>query len=268
MNQAFCHRLRESNNTVMKQFTALAGGRLLAAAATLMLTGCATAPSQSGAPAPDPLQRLNRITATMNSVMDDVVVRPVTKTYVKVTPKPVQTSVHNFFLNLEEPIVIVNDLLQGKFKQSGADTGRFLANSSFGVLGLFDVATPMGLEQHDEDLGQTLAVWGVPSGPYLVLPLLGPSTFRDAFGRYADGIYNPTSIYEINDAGTRDAAIIFYGVDQRAQLLDLQGQVENAFDPYVFIRDAFLQHRQFLIYDGNPPPPQYPDLPPDDSNSN
>lgn len=241
-------------------------GRTLGFAAALLLCGCASAPPRAGAPlAPDPLERLNRITSTMNDVMDRVVVKPVTKTYVKITPRPVQDSVHNFFQNLEEPIVIFNDLLQGKFKQSGADTGRFLANSTFGVLGLFDVATPMGLQQHDEDLGQTLAVWGVPSGPYLVLPLLGPSTFRDAFGSYVDGRYNPTSIYEVDDVPTRNGMVILYGIDKRAGLLNYEDQIQAAFDPYVFIRDAYLQHRQFLIYDGNPPPPQYPDIDDDDS---
>jgi phospholipid-binding lipoprotein MlaA len=243
---------------ILRYPTALRGG-LLAAAAFLLfsLTGCATAPGDT----PDPLQPLNRITATMNRVMDDVVVRPVTKAYVKVAPEPVQTTVHNFFLNLGEPVVIVNDLLQGKFRQSGADTGRFLTNSTFGVAGIFDVATPMGLERHDEDLGQTLAVWGVPSGPYLVLPLLGPSTFRDGIGRYADSTVNPFSPFEIDDVRVRNPAVLLEGIDTRSQILDLQKQVDNAYDPYVFIRDAWLQHREYLIYDGNPPAPKYPDLP-------
>lgn len=241
---------------------ALRGGGLLAAAC---LAGCATSPAQNGAIAPDPLAPINRVTSAMNDVMDDVVVRPVARIYVKITPEPVQQTVHNFFQNLEQPIVIINDLLQGKFSQSGSDAGRFLVNSTFGVLGLFDVATPMGLEQHDEDLAQTLAVWGVPAGPYLVLPILGPSTFRGAFGRYVEGVYNPLSVYEIDDVATRDPAIMLEGIDTRAQLLDLQKQIDNAYDPYVFVRDAYLQHRQFLIFDGNPPPPQYPELPPDDS---
>ncbi|HET7370747.1 MAG TPA: VacJ family lipoprotein [Gammaproteobacteria bacterium] len=234
-------------------------GRLLAAAAVILLSGCATTPG--GALAPDPLEPLNRVTAAMNQVMDDVVVRPVTKAYVKVTPQPVQVVVHNFFSNLGEPIVIVNDLLQGKFRQSGADAGRFLVNSTFGIVGLFDVATPMGLEHHDEDLGQTLAVWGVPSGPYLVLPVLGPSTFRAGIGRYADSTYNPLSPFEIEDVSTRNASVTLEGLDTRSQLLDLQQQLKSAYDPYVFIRDAWLQHRAYLIYDGNPPPPEYPELP-------
>lgn len=248
-------------------FTAVANGRLLAVSALAMLGGCASAPPQAGALAPDPLEHVNRVTSTMNDVLDTLIVKPITRTYVKVAPQPVQDSVHNFFTNLEEPIVIVNDALQGKFKQSGADAGRFLANSTFGVLGIFDVASAMGLEQHDEDLGQTLAVWGVPPGPYLVLPLLGPSTFRGAAGSYVDGVYNPTSVYEIDDVPTRNAAVIVYGIDQRRQVLDLDEQIQSAFDPYVFVRDAYLQHREFLIYDGHPPPPKYPDIPVDDDGS-
>lgn len=234
--------------------------RALAAAAVLFITGCASTPPQSGALAPDPLKPMNRVMYLMNDVMDRVVLKPTAKTYVNVVPGPVRDGVHNVFLNLEQPIVIVNDALQGKFGQAGADTGRFLANTTFGVLGFFDVATPMGLEQHNEDFGQTLAVWGVPSGPYLVLPLLGPSTFRGAGGSYVDGAYNPLGIYTVDDVRTRNAATLLFGVDTRSQLLGFDKQIQSAFDPYVFIRDAYLQHRQFVIYDGNPPPPQYPDI--------
>lgn len=233
--------------------------RLVATLATcLALGGCATAPGEL---APDPLEPINRVTATMNKVMDDVVVQPAARAYVTVAPEPVQETIHNFFLNLQEPIVIVNDLLQGKFRQSGADTGRFLANSTFGVLGLFDVASAMGLERHNEDLGQTLAVWGVPSGPYLVLPLLGPSNLRAGIGGYVDGVLNPIGPYDVDNVAVRNPAVLLKAVDMRSQLLDLQKQLNDAFDPYTFIRDAWSQHRRFLIYDGNPPAPAYPELP-------
>jgi phospholipid-binding lipoprotein MlaA len=246
---------------------ALRGG-LLAVLSLGLLAGCASTGGSPDAIAPDPLQPLNRITSTMNRVMDDAVVRPITQAYVDVAPRPVRISIGHFFDNLSEPIVIVNDLLQGKFRQTGADTGRFLVNTTFGVIGLFDPATAMGLPQHDEDLGQTLAVWGVPPGPYVVLPLLGPSTVRDGLGRYVDALANPISPTNASEVSTRNAAYVLEGVDTRSQLLDLQKQIKQAFDRYVFIRDAWLQHRQYKVYDGNPPLPKYPDLPPEPDSEN
>lgn len=226
---------------------------------TVMLSGCATKPGEL---APDPLEPVNRVTSTMNKVMQDVVLTPVSRAYVAVTPQFIQAGIHNFFSNLGEPIVIVNDLLQGKFSQFGSDTGRFLTNSTIGLLGLIDVATPLGMEKHNEDFGQTLAVWGVPTGPYLVLPLLGPSTFRDASSSYVDSRANPLRFYNLHNIRARNALLVLQAVDAGSRLLKLQQQLDNAYDRYSFIRDGWLQHRQFQVYDGNPPAPDYPDLPP------
>lgn len=225
----------------------------------LALAGCATKPGQI---APDPLKPVNRVTSTMNKVMQDVVLTPASKAYVTVTPEFVQTGIHNFFSNLTEPIVIINDLLQGKFSQSGSDTLRFLVNSTIGIVGLIDVATRMGLAEHNEDFGQTMAVWGVPTGPYLVVPLLGPSTFRDALGSWADSAANPLAIYKLDNVNVRNALLALKALDAGRQLLRIQDRLESAYDRYLFIRDAWLQHRRFEVYDGNPPQPQYPTLPP------
>lgn len=229
-----------------------------------LLAGCASAPPAYTTQTKDPWEKLNRATFAFNDKFDKAIARPVARTYTRAVPQHARSGIHNFIQNLGEPINIVNDLMQAKGGQTLRDTGRFLINSTFGLLGFFDVAARVGLPEHDEDFGQTLARWGVPSGPYLVLPILGPSSVRDAGGRYVDTWLNPA--WDNLQVRYRNGAYIVDGVDTRAGLMDLNATLDSAYDPYSFVRDAWLQHRRFEIYDGNPPVqyPDYPDLPPDD----
>jgi phospholipid-binding lipoprotein MlaA len=164
-----------------------------------------------------------------------------------------RTGVSNFFSNLNDVIVAVNSLLQGKLTQTGSDVSRLIVNSTFGVLGLFDLATGIGLEKHNEDFGQTLGFWGIADGPYLVLPLLGPSSARDVVGWVGD-IYAWPPTY-IKSEGTRNIVVGVRYVTLRADLLEATRILETAaLDPYEFVRDAYLQRRRNLVYDGKPPP--------------
>jgi phospholipid-binding lipoprotein MlaA len=179
-------------------------------------------------------------------VADHYVLKPVAKGYQKVTPQVVRTGITNFFLNLRSPIVILNDLLQGKVRQAGGDTLRFVVNSTVGVVGIMDVGSRINLPLHDEDFGQTLGVWGVPSGPYLVLPFLGPSSVRDSIGLGGDYYSNPRR-YLIPDRWDWSLYAVD-AVNTRAGLLDLEKIMQG--DRYLFIRDSYLQHREFLVKDG------------------
>jgi phospholipid-binding lipoprotein MlaA len=222
--------------------------KALLALAALMLAGCATLPS--GKPDPrDPLERFNRSMFAVNDAIDKAVAKPVAKAYVKVTPRFVRTGVSNVFNNLNTLGTAVNDVLQGKMKQAGRDSARFLMNSTLGLAGLFDPATAAGLELNDEDFGQTFGKWGVQSGPYLMLPLLGPSTFRDTFGKLADQFTYP--VYWLEDDSTRFIIRGVSLVDMRADLLDLDEQIDQSYDRYAFIRNAWLQRREFQVKDGD-----------------
>ena len=213
----------------------------------LTLGGCAT----NGTPS-DPLEPLNRGIYKFNDVVDKAVIKPVAQGYKKVTPDVVRTGVGNFFSNLDDVLVVANDLLQFKLPQAASDFSRLVVNTSIGVLGLVDVATPWELPKHDEDFGQTLGYWGIGNGPYLVLPFLGPSTIRDTAGRIGDGQIDP--VYNYDDVPTRNTAIGVNTIDTRARLLDIESVIEDAaLDRYSFIRDAYLQKRRSLVYDGNPP---------------
>ncbi len=214
----------------------------------LVLAGCASVPS--GKPDPrDPWERFNRSVFTFNEGLDRAVAKPVAKAYVKVTPRVVRTGVGNFFNNLETVPTILNDALQGKFGQAGRDTGRFLLNSTLGLAGFFDPASAAGFEQNDEDLGQTLGKWGVKPGPYLMLPVLGPSSVRDAFARAADTYMEP--VFYLGDESTRYIIRAVDLLDQRASLLELDAQLERTFDRYAFVRNAWLQRRDYQVKDGN-----------------
>lgn len=230
---------------------------------SLLLGGCASAPPEYVTQTQDPWEKFNRAIYGFNDAVDKTIARPVAKTYTQAVPAPARNGLHNFISNLGEPSTIVNDALQGKLKQTLQDTGRFLINSTVGLLGWFDVAQHVGLPKHDEDLGQTLAHWGVPSGPYLVIPILGPSSVRDAGGRVGDLYTNPPR----NDIPPRyrNAELLLDGIDTRAGFMDANSAIDGAYDPYTFVRDAYLQNRRFRIYDGNPPAeqPDY-DLPPDE----
>jgi phospholipid-binding lipoprotein MlaA len=210
--------------------------------------GCAT----NGNPR-DPLEPLNRAVYAFNDGVDTVLFKPAARAYRFILPNFAQTGVSNFFSNLNDVIVLVNNLLQGKLQRAGSDFGRIAMNTSFGVLGFIDVATDLGLEKHNEDFGQTLGYWGFGDGPYLVLPFLGPSSVRDTVGWVGDFYAWPVS-YIDNDR-TRYTLIGVRFISLRAELLEASRILETAaLDPYEFVRDAFLQRRRNLVWDGNPPP--------------
>ena len=213
------------------------------------LAGCAT----SGGNPADPLERVNRVTFAFNDVADKVVLIPVAKGYRAVFPGFVRTGISNFFSNLEDVWISVNDVLQGKFQEGLEDATRVIFNSTFGIAGLFDFASDAGLAKRNEDFGQTLGWWGVDSGPYVVIPLLGPSTFRDGFGLLVDG--RADLVYRaVDDVPLRNSLYATRAISNRANLLDASSVVDQAaLDRYSFVRDAWLQRRRNLVYDGNPP---------------
>lgn len=214
----------------------------------LSLGGCASGPNPK-----DPWEPWNRSMYEFNEVLDKAALKPVAKGYRKVVPPPVRGGVTNFFGNFRDVTTAVNNLLQLKVGNALSDVGRVVLNSTVGLFGVFDVATPLGLEKHNEDFGQTLGYWGVASGPYVVLPLLGPSTVRDSVGLVGDYFTDPEFYIFDSDAlgwavfGTRI-------VNLRANLLEAEEVFEQAaVDRYAFLRDAYLQRRLSLIHDGNPP---------------
>ena len=228
---------------------------------SLFLVGCASAPNAKKDPR-DPLEGFNRASYKFNDALDRALLKPAAKGYKAVTPDFVETGVTNFFSNLTQPTVIINDLLQGKFKASLNDTGRFLLNTTVGIGGLFDPASPAGLDRNDEDFGQTLGKWGVSSGAYLMVPFFGPTTVRDGFGSGVDVFTNPVHYVE------RDAWR--YGlqgmdlIDARARRLPLEDTLNQAYDKYTFIKNAFLQQREYAVKDGNVPAPKFEDEPLED----
>lgn len=194
----------------------------------------------------DPFEPMNRVVFAFNETMDKYLLRPAAKGYKKVTPGIVQTGVTNFFSNLGEPLTLVSDLLQGNVKEAGLDGARFLVNSTVGLFGFIDVSSRIGLDKRSEDFGQVLGAWGVPSGPYIMLPLVGPSTVRDAFGRAAQLEIPGTST--IAPDAARYSAYALYGINLRARFLETESLLAG--DKYTFIRDAYLQNREFNVNDG------------------
>jgi len=218
------------------------------------LTGCAT----NGDPR-DPLEPLNRGIYKFNDTVDKAVTKPIAQGYRAVLPSPVRTGVSNFFSNIDDIFVTANNLLQFKIHTAASDFARLVANTTFGIGGLFDVATSFGLEKHNEDFGQTLGYWGAGDGAFLMLPLLGPSDVRDAIGTGVQGYFDP--VWNLNNVPVRNSLTGLNVVSDRANLLDAEKVLdEAALDRYTFIRDAYLQQRRSLIYDGNPPREQLSDL--------
>ncbi|MCP5279077.1 MAG: VacJ family lipoprotein [Thiobacillus sp.] len=225
---------------------------LLAAALALGLNGCAT----HGDPN-DPLEPMNRGIHSFNETVDKAVIKPVAQGYDVVMPGPVKTGVRNFFSNLNDVTVLANDILQLKLEQGASDFLRIAFNSTLGFFGLLDVASEMGLRKHEEDFGQTLGRWGIGTGPYLVLPFIGPSDFRDTVGYVLDTEY--TDLVRLhNHVPTRNPALALRVVSRRTDLLEAKDAVDRAaLDGYEFMRDFYLERRRSLVHDGKPPEDKY-----------
>jgi phospholipid-binding lipoprotein MlaA len=198
----------------------------------------------------DPIEPVNRFVFGFNDILDRILIEPVAKGYNFILPEFVRDSIHSFMHNLSSPVIVANDLLQGKVGDAGVDTARFVINSTIGVLGLADVASAQGLKYKDQDFGQTLATWGVGNGFYLVLPILGPSSLRDATGTFVDAYADPIRIYSDNT----DHMWIYYsreilqGLDDRSRLIKpIDDMRRNSLDYYAAARSAYSQHRNALI---------------------
>jgi len=197
----------------------------------------------------DPLEPVNRKIYAFNDTVDRYFFRPVGKGYNFVLPQPVRNGVGNFFDHWTYPVTIVNGFLQGKFRQGTEDTVRFVFNTTFGLLGLFDPATKGGLPKHTEDFGLTFARWGIPQGPYVVIPLLGPYTSRSGIGILGNIQVNP--VVQLDNSSARTKLIIAWFIESRAALIGPDETVQDAYDPYLFMRDAYLQNRDYLL-NGSP----------------
>ena len=224
------------------------GLRTVACCLCLLLAGCAT----TREPTPgDPFETGNRKIYAFNVSVDRVTLRPVARVYDLYTPDWIRNMVGNFFTNLSTPFTIANQILQGKPKEAGQDTLRFAMNTTLGLGGLFDPAADANLPRHDEDLGQTLGVWGVPPGPFLMMPLLGPAHLRDVPSAIAERFATPLYWYDTGNARWISLAVSV--VDTRARLLPLDDVLAKTYDPYGFIRQAFTQRRLYQVHDGNVP---------------
>ncbi|MCY1396390.1 putative phospholipid-binding lipoprotein MlaA [compost metagenome] len=217
------------------------GIRLLATASLALVPFLAQAES-----ADDPWESVNRPIFVFNDTLDTYALKPIAEGYQKVTPQFMQDGVHNFFGNIGDVRNLANDLLQGKVHEAGVDTSRILFNTTFGLAGFIDVATRMGLDRNDEDFGQTLGAWGLGSGPYVMLPFFGPSTLRDAPAKIPDSFLGPYSY--IDDVSLRNSIRAVDVVDTRADLLKSEKLISG--DKYNFIRNAYLQNREFKVKDG------------------
>lgn len=216
---------------------------LVAGAVSIMLSQ----PSVAADVEVDPWEGFNRAMFSFNDGLDTYALKPVSQGYKAIMPDIAETGVSNFFGNLSDVGTLLNNLLQGKFSNATQDFARIAFNSTFGLAGLIDVATPMGIEKHDEDFGQTFGYWGVESGPYLVLPFFGPTTVRDGIGRVPDYLVDP--VRQLDDNGARNAMYATRIINDRAELLEAEKLISG--DKYTFVRDAYLQKRAFSIVDGD-----------------
>jgi phospholipid-binding lipoprotein MlaA len=214
----------------------------------LSVSACVTLPPNSPRSPQDPWESWNRGVYRVNDKLDRAIAKPVARTYVRIVPQPIRTGVTNFFDNLDTPTVMINDALQGKFLAAGNDLGRFLLNSTLGLAGLLDPATSAGMAKNNEDFGQTLGHWGVHPGPFVELPILGPSDLRDAPSKVVDSYTNPRQY--IHNTYVKYGLWLPALVDTRVRLLPLDETLKNVYDPYAFIRDAYLQRRAYLVSDG------------------
>ncbi len=221
----------------------------------LMMAACASIQQTERVEKIDPFERVNRVVFSFNETADQYVIKPIAEGYKFVLPELVRTGVTNFFSNINDVLIGANNLLQGKPANAASDIGRFFINSTVGILGLFDVATDMGLDKNREDFGQTLGVWGFSDGPYIVLPFFGASNIRDTVGFIVDVetdfMINTNKLNSDEKIAINSLRII----NRRADLLDAGQLLEDAaFDKYSFLRDGYLQRRRNQIYDGDPPP--------------
>lgn len=228
---------------------------IILAVLVLLMSGCSSQQVTPTDPERDPWEAYNRKIHAFNMGFDRAIARPVARGYDYIMPEAPQRGVRNFFRNLSYPVTFLNLILQGKFEDSLEATGRFLLNSTVGVLGFFDVASRAGIEEFDEDFGQTLAVWGWKDSRYLVMPFFGPYTARDFLGRGFYGYFHPIS-YMAREHNNYSLVIIDL-ITLRAELLQFDEQLQAAPDPYVMVRDVYLQNREFRIFDGDPPAPDY-----------
>jgi phospholipid-binding lipoprotein MlaA len=215
------------------------------------LAGCASLPPGSQRDPRDHAERFNRAMFKFNTTVDHAVLRPVARGYVKVTPQPVRTSISNFMGNLKYTKTIGNDLFQGQFRDFGSDIGRFVVNTTVGVAGLFDPATRIGLEKHDRDFGQTLGKWGLPTGTYLMLPILGPSDVRDGLGLVPDRFMSLDGY--INNAPAQAGLTVTSAVDGRSKLLPFDKALDTAYDPYALVRNVWFQKRDQKVHGDTAP---------------
>ncbi|MEM8815003.1 MAG: VacJ family lipoprotein [Pseudomonadota bacterium] len=222
--------------------------------AVAVLAGCASNKSleSDAAAAPtDPWEGLNRPIYAFNTSFDRYTLKPVAKGYGAVVPAFARRGVSNFSTNLLAPPSALNNLLQGKPVRSLSEITRFVINTTVGVGGLIDWATMGGIERHHEDFGQTLAVWGVADGPYVVLPIFGPSTLRDAFAFPVRVVSDP--LFHVSDSSLRDPLVILRTIDLRYRLFSAERLLEDSKDPYLTVRESYLQNRRYDVFDGNPP---------------
>jgi phospholipid-binding lipoprotein MlaA len=225
---------------------------VVVAMALSVLVGCASVPPDARDPR-DPWQPYNRAAFKFNTDFDNAFVKPTAQAYQWITPDPLDEGVTNFFNNIADATSAVNNALQFKLSRAGSDLGRVVVNSSIGFGGFFDVATNLGLPSYKEDFGQTLGYWGFDAGPYFVMPILGPSSLRDTFGFAGDVALDP--FFSISKDQVYWGFVILRVIDRRAELL-VAGELvdEAAIDPYILVRDAYLERRRTLVHDGNPPP--------------
>ena len=214
----------------------------------LNVSACVTLPPNSPRSPQDPWESWNRGVYGVNDKLDRYFAKPIARTYVRFVPHPIRTGVSNFFANLTTPTVMINDALQGKFLAAGNDLGRFLLNTTVGVGGILDPATSAGLDKNDEDFGQTLGHYGVHAGPFVEVPLLGPSDVRDLPSKVVDSYTTPQQY--VRNSSVKYGLYGLQLVDRRANLLSLDETLQHVYDPYAFIRDAYLQHRAYLVSDG------------------
>ena len=225
------------------------GVTLALAFAAALLSGCATTQSRV-----DPFEPWNRAMLQVNDVVDGNLVKPVAEAYVKFTPEPIRTGISNFFGNIEDLFIGINNVLQGNGDRAGDDFGRVLLNSTFGLGGIFDLASMMGIEKHNQDFGITFGKWGFPQGPYFFVPLFGPTTLRDGTGTAIRAYLGPTT-YIFGNIPVRNTVWGVGAVDARAQALGAESMVDAAaLDRYRFIRNAYLRARRYPVSDGKPPP--------------